>query len=46
MLFEIATDPPGFTADEESQDLGKELKLPDWLEPRRKAIEDVLPKLD
>jgi len=46
VLFEIATDPPGFTADEESQNLGMELKLPDWLEPRRKEIEDVLPKLD
>jgi glyoxalase family protein len=46
VLFEIATDPPGFTADEELENLGKELQLPDWLEPRRKEIEDVLPKLD
>ncbi len=46
VLFEIATDPPGFTADEEINNLGQELKLPDWLEPRRKEIEDVLPKLD
>jgi len=45
VLFEIATDPPGFTADEELQSLGSELKLPDWLEPRRKEIEYVLPKL-
>jgi len=45
VLFEIATDPPGFTADEEAEDLGQELKLPEWLEPRRKEIENVLPKL-
>ena len=45
VLFEIATDPPGFTADEEPNNLGQELKLPDWLEPRRKEIEGVLPEL-
>ena len=45
VLFEIATDPPGFTADEEAENLGQELKLPEWLEPRRKEIENVLPKL-
>jgi len=45
VLFEIATDPPGFTSDEEAENLGQELKLPEWLEPRRKEIENVLPKL-
>ncbi|TDI98826.1 MAG: ring-cleaving dioxygenase [Candidatus Dadabacteria bacterium] len=45
MLFEIATDLPGFTADEEAENLGQELKLPEWLEPRRKEIGNVLPKL-
>jgi glyoxalase family protein len=45
VLFEIATDLPGFTADEEAENLGQELKLPEWLEPRRKEIENVLPKL-
>ena len=43
ILFEIATDPPGFTADESINYLGKELKLPEWLEPRRKEIEGRLP---
>lgn len=43
VLFEIATDPPGFTIDEELKDLGHSLKLPGWLEPRRHEIESVLP---
>lgn len=46
VLFEIATDPPGFTADEEPQSLGAELKLPSWLEPRRDDIEAALPDLE
>jgi glyoxalase family protein len=45
VLFEIATDPPGFTADEPVEDLGSGLKLPEWLEPRRRQIEDSLPPL-
>ncbi|TFG75200.1 MAG: ring-cleaving dioxygenase [Thermodesulfobacteriales bacterium] len=45
VLFEIATDPPGFTADEDINSLGEELKLPSWLEPRREEIENVLPEL-
>ena len=46
VLFEIATDPPGFTADGETPDtLGARLQLPDWLEPRRADIEQRLPKL-
>src|SRR5215510_4130527 len=46
ILFEIATDEPGFTVDEPLADLGKGLKLPPFLEPRRKELEAVLPKLE
>ncbi len=45
VLFEIATDPPGFAADETLEDLGKNLKLPPWLETRRERIEEALPQL-
>lgn len=45
VLFEIATDPPGFTADESVEELGTNLKLPPWLEPRRGQIEMALPEL-
>jgi glyoxalase family protein len=45
VLFEIATDPPGFTADETVEELGTNLKLPPWLEPRRGQIEMALPEL-
>ena len=45
VLFEIATDPPGFTADEPPEALGTGLKLPPWLEPHRNRIEGVLPHL-
>ncbi|CAN5912083.1 ring-cleaving dioxygenase [soil metagenome] len=45
VLFEIATDPPGFTADEGPEELGTNLKLPPWLETRRERIEEALPKL-
>jgi glyoxalase family protein len=43
VLFEIATDPPGFTVDETPAELGTQLKLPPWLEPGRPGIERVLP---
>ncbi|MFI5309949.1 MAG: ring-cleaving dioxygenase [Gemmatimonadales bacterium] len=43
VLFEIATVPPGFTADEPLADLGTALKLPLWEEPNRAAIEAGLP---
>lgn len=46
VLFEIATDPPGFTADESYENLGQDLKLPDQYEPMRAEIETRLPKLD
>lgn len=45
VLFEIATDPPGFMTDEPEGKLGSSLKLPPWLEPTRKHIEKALPKL-
>ena len=45
VLFEIATDPPGFAVDESPAGLGSALKLPDWLEPERKRIERILPPL-
>ncbi|MGD8890709.1 MAG: ring-cleaving dioxygenase [Desulfobacterales bacterium] len=45
VLFEIATDPPGFTADEPYARLGRDLKLPDQYESMRAEIERRLPKL-
>ncbi|MDR7071316.1 ring-cleaving dioxygenase [Fictibacillus barbaricus] len=42
ILFEIATDPPGFTRDENEEELGKKLLLPPWLEANRAQIEDHL----
>ena len=46
VLFEIATDQPGFTIDEPLASLGQNLKLPPFLEPRRKELEAVLPSLE
>jgi glyoxalase family protein len=46
VLFEIATDPPGFAVDESPDSLGEALKLPPFLEAHRAAIEAALPKLD
>jgi glyoxalase family protein len=46
ILFEIATDDPGFAVDEPVESLGRDLKLPPFLEARRKEIEAVLPELD
>jgi len=45
VLFEIATDPPGFTLDEPPEELGSALRLPPWLEPHRTRIEATLPPL-
>ncbi|GJE75222.1 ring-cleaving dioxygenase [Methylorubrum suomiense] len=45
VLFEIATDAPGFAIDEPSDALGTTLKLPPFLEPHRGRIEAVLPKV-
>jgi glyoxalase family protein len=39
ILFEIATDGPGFATDEPMETLGEKLALPPFLEPRRKEIE-------
>lgn len=46
VLFEIATDNPGFGIDEPWDKLGSGLLLPPQYEPRRADIEAVLPKLD
>lgn len=46
VLFEIATDPPGFAIDESEEELGTSLKLPPWLERSRKHIEAALPKIE
>src|SRR4051812_15978035 len=45
VLFELATDGPGFDVDEEKEALGERLVLPPWLEPNRNEIERALPKL-
>ena len=45
VLFEIATDPPGFAVDEPPEKLGRDLKLPDRYEPMRGEIEERLPVL-
>jgi glyoxalase family protein len=45
VLFEIATDPPGFGVDEPPEALGSRLRLPPWLEPHRQALEARLPPL-
>jgi glyoxalase family protein len=45
ILFEIATDGPGFLADESENELGEGLQLPPWLESRRDDIESSLPSL-
>ena len=45
VLFEIATDTPGFAVDEPLLELGRSLKLPPWLEPSRDQIAHALPPL-
>ncbi len=45
VLFELATDGPGFDRDEDMSRLGEQLILPPWLEPRRPEIEAALPPL-
>jgi glyoxalase family protein len=42
VLFEVATNPPGFAIDEDPAKLGEALKLPAWEEPNRAAIENGL----
>lgn len=46
VLFELATDGPGFDRDENMEHLGEQLILPPWLEPHRAQIEAMLPPLE
>lgn len=46
ILFEIATDPPGFERDEPYESLGEKLMLPEWYEPHREQIQRGLPPLE
>jgi glyoxalase family protein len=43
ILFEIATDNPGFAVDQPAEALGTKLMLPPWLEKYRSGIEQALP---
>jgi glyoxalase family protein len=45
VLFEIATEPPGFTSDEKLEELGTHLRLPSWMESARSEIEQILPPI-
>ncbi|PVA08241.1 ring-cleaving dioxygenase [Thalassorhabdomicrobium marinisediminis] len=45
VLFEIATDPPGFAVDEDPAHLGEALKLPEKYEAHRDRIEQILPNI-
>jgi catechol 2,3-dioxygenase-like lactoylglutathione lyase family enzyme len=45
VLFEIATEPPGFTLDEKAEELGSHLQLPPWMESARSQIEKILPPI-
>jgi glyoxalase family protein len=45
VLFELATDGPGFTVDEDPTHLGESLVLPPWLEGQRSTIVAGLPPL-
>lgn len=46
VLFEIATDGPGYDVDEDPDKLGQKLILPPWLESRREMIEKRLPEVN
>jgi glyoxalase family protein len=46
VLFEIATDPPGFATDESVERLGTSVKLPPWLEKARPELEKLLPRIE
>ena len=46
VLFELATDGPGFAVDEDAAHLGETLVLPPWLESDRGSIEQALPPVD
>ena len=46
VLFELATDIPGFTIDEPVETLGESLRIPDWLEPHRAEMTKQLPPVE
>ena len=46
VLFEIATDPPGFAVDEPQEALGSALMLPSWFEDQREEIVSRLPPIE
>jgi glyoxalase family protein len=45
VLFEIATDGPGFTVDESPENLGTTLSLPPWFQVRRDRLDEILPPI-
>src|SRR5256886_16472514 len=45
VLFEIATDGPGFTVDEPPEKLGTTLSLPPWFQVRRDQLDEILPPI-
>jgi len=45
VLFEIATDGPGFTIDEPPEKLGTTLSLPPWFQVRRDQLDEILPPI-
>lgn len=45
ILFEIATDSPGFAIDETVEELGSTLRLPPWMESARAELEEILPPI-
>jgi glyoxalase family protein len=45
VLFEIATDGPGFTVDESPEKLGTTLSLPPWFQVRREQLDETLPPI-
>jgi glyoxalase family protein len=45
VLFEIATDGPGFTVDEDPENLGTTLSLPPWFQVRRDRLDEILPPI-
>lgn len=46
VLFEMATEGPGYAVDEDSEHLGEKLILPPWLESKRELIEKRLPEIN
>jgi glyoxalase family protein len=46
ILFEIATDLPGFTVDEPMDELGQHLMLPSWFEVKREELKETLPPVE